>query len=127
MKRLTATAALVLLGAAWHGAHASTPAEVAAGRSLFNADCVMCHHADGRGGVHFGHGVVSADLRAPGLERTYRGDDALIARAILHGVDQNGKPLHAPMPHWDGTLTVAQADDVVAYLHTLKHTSKPTP
>jgi len=93
---------------------------VTAGRSLFDADCVMCHHADGSGGVHFGHGVVSADLRAPGLERTYRGDDTLIARAILHGVDQNGKPLHAPMPRWAGTLTLAQADAVVAYLHTLK-------
>ena len=127
MNRLTVTAALLLFGAAWHAAHAAAPGGVAAGRALFDADCVMCHHADGSGGVHFGHGVVSADLRAPGLEQTYRGDDALIVRAIRHGLDQNGRPLHAPMPHWAGTLSVAQADDVVAYLHTLKHTSKPTP
>ena len=127
MNRLTVTAALLLFGAAWHAAHAEAPGDVAAGRKLFDADCVMCHHADGRGGVHFGHGVVSADLRAPGLEQTYRGDDALIVRAIRHGLDQNGRPLHAPMPHWAGTLSVAQADDVVAYLHTLKHTLKHTP
>ena len=122
MNRLTTAASALLFAAAWHGARAATTNEVAAGRALFKADCVMCHRADGSGGVHFGHGVASADLRAPGLERTYGGEDALIVRAILHGIDQHGKPLHAPMPHWAGTLSVAQADAVVAYLHTLKRT-----
>ena len=129
MSRPTAAAASLLLfgAAALHVARAAPQPMASAGKRLFDADCVMCHHADGSGGVHFGHGVVSADLRAPGLEHTYRGDDALIVRAIRHGLDQNGRPLHAPMPHWAGTLSVAQADDVVAYLHTLKHTLKHTP
>ena len=100
-------------------AQAAPAPAVAYGRALYRAHCMTCHLADGRGGVRFSR-VVSADLRAPGLERTYRGEDALIVRAILHGIDQHGKPLHAPMPHWAGTLSVAQADEVVAYLHTLK-------
>ena len=79
----------------------------------------MCHKADGAGGVHFGRGVVSADLRAPGLEKTYRGEDKLIVRAILQARDESDQPLDAPMPHWAGTLTKAQAYDIVAYLRTL--------
>ncbi len=122
MSRPTAAAASLLLfgAAALHVARAAPQPMATAGKRLFDADCVMCHRADGSGGVHFGHGVVSADLRAPGLERTYHHDDSLIVRAILTGRDQRDKPLHAPMPHWGGTLSVAQARDIVAYLHTLK-------
>ncbi len=116
-----AAASLLLFGAAaLHVARAAPEPAVAAGKRLFDADCVMCHRADGSGGVHFGHGVVSADLRAPRLERTYHHENRLIVRAILDGRDQSDRPLHAPMPHWGGTLTVAQARDIVAFLHTLK-------
>ena len=119
--KTAAAASLLLFGAvALHAAHAAPQAPVAAGKALFNADCVMCHRADGSGGVHFGHGVVSADLRAPGLEQTYHHEDSLIMRAILHGRDESDQPLHAPMPHWAATLSRTQARDVVAYLHTLR-------
>ncbi len=95
------------------------PAPAANGLRLYREHCMACHRADGRGGMHFGR-VVSADLRAPGLERTYRHDDALIERAILHGRDEDGEPLDAPMPHWAGRLDVRQVRDIVAYLHTLR-------
>ena len=99
-------------------AHASTPS-ITAGRTLYREHCMSCHRADGRGGVRFSHSV-SADLRAPGLERTYRHQDALIERAILLGRDQDDAMLNPPMPHWAGRLDRRQVRDVVAYLHTLR-------
>ena len=88
------------------------------GKPLFKANCSGCHLATGVGGVHFGN-VVSADLRAPGLETTYHDSDSLLLRAILHGKDQDGQPLHPPMPVWAGRLSNAQAEDIIAYLKTL--------
>lgn len=89
-----------------------------AGKALFDANCAVCHRASGAGGIHFGN-AVSADLRSPKLEATYHGDDALILRAILHAMDQNGAPLDAPMPAWSGRLSSTQAKEIIAYLHTL--------
>ena len=100
-------------------AQAAPAPAVAYGRALYRAHCMACHLADGRGGVRFSR-AVSADLRAPGLERTYRHNDALIERAILHGRDQHDAALHAPMPHWAGRLRRGQVRDIVAYLHTLR-------
>jgi mono/diheme cytochrome c family protein len=91
---------------------------VAAGAALFASDCASCHRADGSGGMKFGS-AVSADLRAPGLETTYRGSDKLILRAILYAKDQDGERLDHPMPAWKGRLSVAQAREIIAYLHTL--------
>ena len=60
------------------------PPSAASGRTLFQANCSACHLVTGAGGKHFG-GVVSADLRSPGLEGIYNNSDALLLRAILHG------------------------------------------
>jgi mono/diheme cytochrome c family protein len=94
------------------------PPSAVSGKTLFQAKCTACHLTTGAGGVHFGS-VVSADLRSPGLEATYHNSDALLLRAILHGKDQNGQPLNAPMPVWVGRLSNAQADDIIAFLKTL--------
>ena len=91
---------------------------IVAGKALFDANCAVCHQASGAGGIHFGD-AVSADLRSPGLEATYHGDDAMILRAILHARDENGAPLDAPMPAWSARLSRAQAKEIIAYLHTL--------
>jgi mono/diheme cytochrome c family protein len=94
---------------------AAAPPET--GVQLFAGKCASCHNADGSGGMSFGS-VKSADLRAPGLEQTYK-TDALLLRAILDGKDETGQPLHAPMPVWRGQLSTASAQAIVAYLHTL--------
>ena len=91
---------------------------VSRGFELFSAHCAVCHRSSGAGGISFG-AVRSADLRAPGLEKTYRFDDNLILRAILFGVDQNGVMLSPPMPVWRGRLSVADTKAIIAYLHTL--------
>jgi mono/diheme cytochrome c family protein len=92
--------------------------DLSAGKTLFNANCSTCHLSSGAGGVHFGD-AVSADLQSPGLEQTYRGNDKLIVRAILYAKDEDGGPLDKPMPAWANRLSVAQAEQIVAYLHTL--------
>lgn len=117
MHKILSVAALcgALFGATAHAA--LTPME--AGRALYRTHCMACHRVDGSGGVRFAH-AVSADLRAPALERTYRHQDALIERAILHGRDEDGSSLHAPMPRWAGRLSIGQVRQIVAYLHTLR-------
>jgi mono/diheme cytochrome c family protein len=89
-----------------------------AGKALFTTNCSFCHLASGAGGVHVGSSV-SADLRAPGLETTYKNSDTLLARAILQGLDETGQPLDSPMPRWQSSLTAAQTADIIAYLKTL--------
>jgi mono/diheme cytochrome c family protein len=108
-------ASLAWAAPALAGGHAQNIAE---GKRLYMQDCASCHRASGAGGVHFGH-AVSADLQAPGLEKTYHHNDKLIRRAILQAKDQNGERLDQPMPAWHGRLSTAQAKSIVAYLHTL--------
>jgi mono/diheme cytochrome c family protein len=92
---------------------------LATGRALYRADCSGCHLASGAGGVRFAHSV-SANLRAPGLERTYKHSTALLVRAILAAKDETGERLDPPMPAWRGRLSEQQALDIVAYLKTLR-------
>jgi len=89
------------------------------GKPLFLSHCSACHQASGAGGVHLGS-AISADLRAPGLEDTYKHSDKLLLRAILHGRDEQNQPLDKPMPIWAGKLSPAQVLDIIAYLKTLK-------
>ncbi len=93
-------------------------AEVATGAKLYAANCASCHRADGSGGVKFGS-AVSADLRAPGLETTYKSSDKLLLRAILEAKDEDGDRLDQPMPAWQGRLSTADAQAIIAYLKTL--------
>lgn len=121
MFKTTAAVALLMAGAAPAIAQSN-----AAGKALFLSHCAVCHHDNGSGGVKLGT-TVSADLRSPGLEDTYHHDDALILRAILEGKDEDGQPLEAPMPHWKGSLTKAQAEEILSYIKTLCCNAAPEP
>lgn len=98
-------------------ATAAGEAAVAEGRNSFEANCAVCHKADGSGGAKLGK-AVSADLRAPDLEKTYP-TDALLRRAILDGKDEKGKPLNPMMPHWRGALSAKNVNAIIAFLKTL--------
>lgn len=93
-------------------------ASAASGQALFQQSCAACHGADAKGGVKLGD-ATAADLRWQTLGPTYHNDPALVTRAITQGLDQDGQALDDVMPRWQGKLTAAQVQDIVAYLQTL--------
>ncbi len=107
----------VVLMAALAGTMAQAAPNAEAGHKLFEMKCAVCHKADASGGMKLGK-EVSADLQSPDLETAYHNDDAMIARAILDGKDEEGGDLAKIMPRWKGRLTPAQVDDLIAYLKT---------
>ncbi len=97
----------------------AAPAGTSPGGQLFYQYCAVCHGTDGAGGKKIGTSN-SADLRWAALSDTYNNDTTLISRAILTGKDQEDKDLDAEMPHWDGTLTADQVQQIIVFLQTLK-------
>lgn len=94
----------------------------ATGKRLFLGHCAVCHKRDASGGVSLGD-TKSADLQSPGLENQYHHDDKLMERAIMDGIDEEGGPLDTIMPRWGkvaNKLSLAQVDDIIAYLKTVK-------
>jgi len=89
------------------------------GKTRYTASCASCHGEDAAGGKKIGD-VIAADIREPALEEAFKGDNALIGRAILDGKDEEGNDLSPAMPRFKGKLTDQQVDDIIAYLKTLK-------
>ncbi len=114
---------LLFVGAlALSAGFAAAGGDAAIGQKLFKKNCVVCHKADASGGIKLGS-ETSADLEAPGLEKTYHNNDEMIVNAILYGKDEEGEDLAKVMPRWAKRgMTKAQAYDIVAYLHTKKST-----
>lgn len=104
------------------GSPSTTPATphrqslVAAGRTLYEANCQSCHGAQARGGIAVG-AATSADIRWSTLKTSYT--VPLLKRAILQGLDEHGRPLDPAMPRWKGHLTDRQVEEIIAYLKTL--------
>ncbi len=104
--------------------NASPPSQTAAvstaaGQQVYQANCSVCHGADGAGGKQIGT-ATSADLRVNALNEAYHGDTSLIKRAILTGKDQDNNDLDAAMPRWTGKLSDADLTALIQYLPTLK-------
>jgi mono/diheme cytochrome c family protein len=115
-------AAYVVLGATlfWLPANAAGPTgDVAGGRQLFQENCSICHKTNGTGGESIGR-AVSADINGAALQTSYLHQDALIARAILDGVDAHKRPLDKVMPRYRGHATAQQVADLIAYMKTLR-------
>lgn len=97
-------------------------ATLAYGARLFIAKgCADCHGAQGEGKLVFDAGpvakIVGSNLTAGGVGKTQTADD--IARAIRHGVGENGRPLIF-MPSGDYMdLSDADTAAIVAYIKTL--------
>ncbi len=88
------------------------------GKALYQQNCASCHGQKGQGG--------SAPKLA-GDASKWRAK--LFERAVLKGLDDNGKPLQAPMPHWEGASfktdkgaapSKAEVHAIQRYLQTLK-------
>jgi mono/diheme cytochrome c family protein len=76
---------------------------VAAGKKLFDNNCVPCHGMNAKG-----NNGVAADLTAPAAQS--QTDGALFWK-ISHG--------HSPMPSFANTLTARQGWDIINYIRTL--------
>ncbi|MDP3103319.1 MAG: cytochrome c [Candidatus Methanoperedens sp.] len=83
--------------------------------------CSSCHHADGRGGPG---NMMSGIYSSPNIRYSVLTGgnppytDDLIKRAIIKGVDQQGKTLESPMPVWN--MSEEDLNDLMTYLKTLK-------
>jgi mono/diheme cytochrome c family protein len=90
------------------------------------ASCASCHGQAGRGlrtpmfvSPNITHRNLTdpAGMLEPDGTRGLTYTDDLIRRAIVQGIDTEGKPLDWPMPKWQ--LTDAEWNDLLAYLKTL--------
>ena len=98
----------------------SLPAMAASpnGKALFQENCATCHGPSGQGGV--GPKLVGD---------ASHWKTKVFERAVLNGVDDEGKPLNPPMPHWkDASFKsdkgaaprAAEIDAIQHYLRALK-------
>jgi mono/diheme cytochrome c family protein len=91
-----------------------------AGRQLAGAQCAACHTTDGSTGVGPSwQGLFGSEITLESGE-TITADEAYIRESIL---DPNAK-VHegfpaSVMPSFDGVLTDAQIDQLIAYIRTL--------
>ncbi|MCU0911727.1 MAG: cytochrome c [Rhodobacteraceae bacterium] len=90
-----------VLGAVAVAACAPGPAQV--GRAFFDANCVACHGADGRGGP----AAAGLSRPVPDLSRiAARNDGAFDRNAVMSTIDgyyRRGDPDH-PMPEFGATM-----------------------
>lgn len=89
--------------------------------------CAGCHGVDGRGlrtmmftspDVTYRNLTDPAGMIEPDGGRGPRYTDDLIGRAVMEGIDAEGKPLAWPMPRW--SLTGPEWQSLLAYLKTLR-------
>ena len=106
MKRMFAVAGILLLATELL---AAGKGDAASGKSLFAKNCTACHAAGGEGKEAIGK-MFKVTMRPLGSKEVQAKSDAQLRKDILEG---NGKM--KPVK-----LAPAEADDVVAFLRTLK-------
>lgn len=105
MKKILYTAALAALGSV-----SMFAANAKNGNAVFDKSCKQCHGADGTANPTIAKmmNVPMADLKSPEVQGT--------SDAAMKDIVTNGKGKMKPVK----TVTGADLDDVVAYVHTLK-------
>ena len=61
--------------------------------------------------------AIPADISTPALNEHHY-TDALIKKAIIQGIDEDGEPLNWTMPRWQ--MSEADLNALIDYLKTLK-------
>lgn len=88
------------------------------GKILYQENCASCHGPTGMGGT-------GPKLVGDASEWKTK----LFERAVLHGIDDQGKPLKSPMPHWGNSSfktdkgaapSKAEIEAIQHYLQALK-------
>jgi len=97
---------------------------------MHGGGCVSCHGVHGRGGVPVMMGTtIPTDIRYKALtgkekhvhegkEEEHDYTDALIKRAIIQGLEADGKVMDWTMPRWQ--ISEADLNELVEYLKTLE-------
>lgn len=94
---------------------ASTPANIDAGRSLFQQNCASCHGATGRG-----DGPAAAALNPPPSDLSSVVRMPIASDAFLDWtVSEGGVPIGSAMPAFKSALTDEQRWQLVLFLRTL--------
>lgn len=120
--RLFSVLTLALL-AAWSGhfyasaqpAHGQAPAAPEAlkrGAELYAKNCALCHGKTGKADGPIARSLKPAPRDFSKGEFKYTASDAERLQFIKKG--------KGPMPAWEKTLTDAQINDVILFIHTLK-------
>ena len=104
MKTRIALAAMSVLAFSAMTVFAQSPGAV-----TYKAKCAMCHAADGSGATPAGKATKTPSFRSPEVMKKSTAD--------LVAATKNGK---GKMPAYSGSLTGAQINAVVAYIHTLQ-------
>jgi len=89
---------------------AAFAADAKAGAAVFDKSCKSCHAADGSGNPAIGK-MMKVDMKALGSADVQAHSDADLKKDITDGVGKM-KPI--------ASVTGASADDVVAYVRSLK-------
>lgn len=96
----------------------STIASSPDGEALYQENCSACHGPQGIGGSAPKLAGDASEWKSKVFEQ-----------AVLNGIDDHGKPLKAPMPHWKGaslksdnsaTPNKLEIDAIQQYLHKQK-------
>ena len=84
-------------------------ADAKAGEAIFSTRCKACHGADGSGNPAIAK-MMKVDMKALGSQDVQKNTDAQLKTIILNGTGKM-KPI---------TIAGADADNVIAYIRTLK-------
>jgi mono/diheme cytochrome c family protein len=96
---------------------------IARGKKLFQAHCVLCHGADGRGTGPAAKGLshAPADLTNHFHMKPGDGDSYLFWRVSEGGTVEPFKSMQSAMPAFKTVLSENQRWDVLAYVHATFH------
>lgn len=81
--------------------------------------CVNCHSTDGKKGIGPTWKGLAGSTQTLDDGTTVEADDAYLRNSILQPKNQIVEGYSSTMPIYDGELTDAELDDLIAYLHDL--------
>jgi mono/diheme cytochrome c family protein len=115
---LVITLGLMVLAVAAAGTETSAPADRGNGKMIYESRCLECHGSEGRG-----DGEKAPFLSPRPGSLVSAATSAKSDRDLLRTIE-NGKPRTA-MPAWKDILTEEEMREVLRYVRSLVHFSRP--
>lgn len=104
-----------LAAAATLSANAAVTGNAAAGKAIYASKCIVCHKADGSGGLKLS-GNPTPNWKDPKVWAEKKRTEAFLRDCLVNGNPKSG------MVAWGKTkqLKPAQIEDLIAYIYTFK-------